>query len=138
MIAPLRNNKIVLYDIIYASFSGFIFILLSSRSLEHKNSNEKGGWNGYENKGYKEPERCNLARIDNQGNWQHWTTKTRDRDENEISNLVRTTRFWINLRLVRSRSKDCKAKYSFWSNTTKVSIHDSQNRLPSHNTTAKN
>jgi hypothetical protein len=67
MIAPLRNNKIVLYDIIYASFSGFIFILLSSRSLEHKNSNEKGGWNGYENKGYKEPERCNLARIDNQG-----------------------------------------------------------------------
>ena len=42
MIAPLRKNKIVLYDIIYASFSRFIFILLTSRSVEHENSNEKG------------------------------------------------------------------------------------------------
>ena len=67
MIAPLRKNKTVLYDIIYASFSGFIFIILTSRSVEHENSNEKGGWNGYENKGYKEPERYNFARIDNPG-----------------------------------------------------------------------
>ena len=67
MLAPLRNDKIDLYDIIYASFSGFIFILLTSRSVEHENSNEKGGSNGYENKSYKEPERYNLVRTDNPG-----------------------------------------------------------------------
>jgi len=43
MTAPLRKDTIVLYDIIYVSFYGFLFILLTTRSVEHGNSNKKGG-----------------------------------------------------------------------------------------------
>jgi hypothetical protein len=43
MIAPLRKNNIVRYDIIYVSSYEFIFILLTTRSVEHENLNNKGG-----------------------------------------------------------------------------------------------
>ena len=43
MIAPLRKNKIVQYDIIYVSFYGFLFILVTTRTVEHEHSNNKGG-----------------------------------------------------------------------------------------------
>jgi hypothetical protein len=36
-------SQIVLYDIIYVSSYEFIFILLTTRSVEHENLNNKGG-----------------------------------------------------------------------------------------------
>jgi len=43
VIAPLRTDKIVQYDIIYVSFYGFLFILVTTRCVEHENSNTKKG-----------------------------------------------------------------------------------------------
>jgi hypothetical protein len=43
MIAPLRKNSIVQYDIIYVSLYVFLFILLTTRTVEHENSNNNGG-----------------------------------------------------------------------------------------------
>ena len=58
----------------------------------------------------------------NTGQSKHRTkTKTRE----QISNLECAMRFWNNFLQVRSISK--KAKYSFWSNKTKVFNQDRQN-----------
>jgi len=37
MIAPLGKDNIVLSDIIYVYFYGFLFILLTTRSVENEN-----------------------------------------------------------------------------------------------------
>ena len=42
MIAPLRKDNIVRYDTIYSSFSVFLFILLTKKSVEHENLMKKG------------------------------------------------------------------------------------------------
>jgi hypothetical protein len=48
------------------SLGSYLFYYLQGLS-NMKIRMKKGGWNGYENKGYKEPERYNPARIDNPG-----------------------------------------------------------------------
>jgi len=81
MIAQLRKDKIVQYDSIYVSFYGFFFILLTTRSVEHENSNKKGGWNCNGNKGYRKPKGTILQEYTIQGHWHLWACKTPDEDE---------------------------------------------------------
>jgi len=135
MIAPLRKDIIVQYDSIYVSFYGFFFILLTTRSVEHENSNKKRGVEIAKEIKVTENQKgqsCKNIQSRATGIFGHATHRTK------TNNLVRTTRFWNKLLQVRSQSNVCKAKYSFWRNKTKVPKHESQNHLWSPKTTANN
>ena len=76
----LERIKIVLCVIIYVSFYRILFIILTTRSVKHDNSNKKRGMKVQWKSALEKTERDNLAI---KGHWQHWTNKTPNEDEKE-------------------------------------------------------